>query len=186
MGSLHPPLPVKLFVAMLASELTLFAVCAHELSAVYGQVDIESDVTPWDHTDYYLAEMGPGLQRKFLFFERLIDPAELATIKRFTVSLEDRLRQTTVGRAARRINLDPGYVTEAKVVLSTTKDFPHRIYIGNDMYAESTLHYDRNEGAFLPREHTYPDFRTLRCRELFQQARDRLRASLGKKIGKQP
>lgn len=180
MGSLLSPLPVKLFVAMLASDPALFAVCAQELSAVYGQVDIESDVTPWDHTDYYLAEMGPGLQRKFLFFEQLIDPAELAPIKRFTVSLEDRLRQTRVGRAVRRINLDPGYVTEAKVVLSTTKDFPHRIYIGDAVYAESTLHYDRNDRSFLPREHTYPDFRAARCREMFKKARERLRASLGK------
>ncbi len=180
MGQPRDPLPARLFIGMLTPEPPLFAACRQDLEAVYGPADAVSETAPWDHTDYYLAEMGPGLLRQFLFFRELIDPGGLAAVKRHTLSLEDRLRRNAEPGAPRRVNLDPGYVTEAKVVLATTKDFAHRIYIGQGIYAEATLRFDRDAGTFLSCEHTYPDFRAPRCRELFRQARAGLRRSMGK------
>jgi len=99
---------------------------------------------PWELTDYYSRELGENLGRKFLGFERLIDPERLAGIKSFTNRLEGKFSEG----GARRINLDPGYLDSAKLVLPTTKNRDHRIYIGQGIFAEVTLHF-RSKG-FLP------------------------------------
>ncbi len=178
MGTPHAPLPVKLFVGMLSADPVLFDSCAEILRARYGPIDRESQILPWDRTEYYREEMGTGLGRKFLFFERLIDPGDLAEIKRFTDTVERDLGIKTGNAVRRRINLDPGYITEAKVVLASTKDFSHRLYIGSGIYAEVTLQYRSQERAYAPLEHTFPDYRSEAYRALFGEARDRLRTAL--------
>jgi len=180
MGEIRPPLPAKFFIGMLSPELSLFDACAEVLRGEYGSVDIESAVFPWDGTDYYRDEMGGAIYRKFLFLQRLLDPAALPSVKKFTNTLEDTFSLPSEGPAKRRINLDPGYVTEAKVVLATTKDFSHRLYIGCGIYAEVTLRYSAKDRQFMPHELTYPDFRREDYRTLFRQARENLRAGLGK------
>jgi hypothetical protein len=178
MGNVHPPIPVKLFVGMITGEEGLFQTCTERLAEAYGHVDLRSEVLPWAHSDYYRDEMGADLRRMFIFFERLIDPGALSSIKHDAMRLEHELTISAASRMRRRINLDPGYVTEAKVVLATTKDFPHRLYIGGNIYAESTLHYSKGSGTYLAVDHTYPDFRTPYCIDLFRQAREYLRARL--------
>lgn len=178
MGTVHAPMPAKLFIGMLAQDTGLFQTCTKRLVDAYGQVDMRSEVLPWEHTDYYREEKGSDLRRVFIFFDRLIDPGELPSIKHFTVQLEQEHASTDASGSHRRVNLDPGYITEAKVVLATTKDFPHRIYIGENLYAESTLHYSKHSGTYLPVEHTYPDFRSQYCRVLFSRAREKLRTQL--------
>jgi len=69
-------------------------------------------------------------------------------------------------------------VTEAKVVLATTKDFSHRVYIGSNMYAEVTLRYSIKERQFTSCEYTYPDYRMDEYRAVFNQARELLRLAL--------
>jgi hypothetical protein len=122
--------------------------------------------------------MGTDLRRMFIFFERLIDPGDLSRIKLHSMHLEEELSPTIASTSQRVVNLDPGYVTEAKVVLATTKDFPHRIYIGEGIYAESTLHYSKKSGTYLAVDHTYPDFRSRYSRNLFNKARKKLRTTL--------
>lgn len=162
---------------MLSPEPTLFAECAGILRREYGPLDFESDVWPWEMTDYYRAEMGPGLLRKFIFCERLIDPSGLQEIKIFTNAVEREFTMAGSAPPRRRINIDPGYVTEAKVVLATTKDFSHRIYIGGGIYAEVTLRYNTVERGFTAFEYTYPDYRTDAYRTLFNDARELLRSA---------
>jgi hypothetical protein len=178
MGVIRNPLPVKLFTGMFSPEPALFEDCAGLLSAAYGPIDYESDVLPWDTTDYYHEEMGSHLYRKFVFFKELADPGCLSTAKLFTNGIEDKFSLKTADGARRRINVDPGYVTEAKVVLATTKDFSHRVYIGDNIYAEVTLQYSSRERTFSACDHTYFDFRTDAYRLLFNNARDMLREGL--------
>ena len=184
MGTLRPPIPAKLFVGMITNEEALFAACTQQLAVRYGPADLQSAALPWDHSDYYRTEMGTGLLRVFVFFERLIDPGALADIKRSTVLMEQGLSRPGTSGAHRRMNLDPGYLTEAKVVLATTKDFPHRIYVGNSVYAESTLHYAKHLRSFQAVGHTYPDFRSDTSLELFNRARDLLRKALAQQEGR--
>jgi hypothetical protein len=178
MGKLHAPIPAKLFVGMISRDTGLFPTCAERLAETYGPVDMRSEVLPWDHSDYYRDEMGTDLRRMFLFFDRLIDPGDLARIKLHTIQLEEVLSCPAASPSRRAVNLDPGYITEAKVVLATTKDFPHRIYIGEGVYAESTLHYSKISRTYLAVDHTYPDFRSPYCRDLFNKAREKLRRAL--------
>jgi hypothetical protein len=56
----------------------------------------------------------------------------------------------------RRVDVDPGYLTRTKLVLATTKDYAHRVYLGRGIYAEVTLSY--RQGAFHPWPWTYPDY----------------------------
>ena len=178
MGNLHAPIPVKLFLRMISREPGLFAECTRLFAQVFGPVDIVSSVTPWDHSEYYREEMGTGLLRRFIFFEPLVDPELLAAAKHQAIMIESSFSEPAATADRRRINLDPGYLTEAKVVLATTKDFPHRIYIGRSIYAESTLHYHKGSRSYQPVEHTYPDFRTEYSLKLFNGARDVLRSRL--------
>ncbi len=181
MGTLRHPLPVKLFVGMLSPERPLFDACAEILIKEYGPLEAESALFPWCGTDYYRDELGFNILRKFLFFERTIDPGALSSIKHFTNRLERTYAVQSGDTLRRRINLDPGYITEAKVVLATTKDFVHRLYIGDGIYAEVTLRYDAKQRSFEPHDHTYPDYRAQEYLDLFNAARENLRADLSKK-----
>ena len=176
MGTARKPLSVKLFSGMLSNDVRLFDEAAELLAAEYGPIDMKSGLVPWNWTDHYREEMGNGLLRRFVFFERLADPAVLPSLKLFTNRAEERFA-TRDGIPRRRINLDPGYLTEAKVVLATTKDYAHRIYIGAGIYAEVPLNYHGN--GFVPLGTTYPDYRSAEVLLLFTRARELLRSALG-------
>jgi hypothetical protein len=178
MGTTHPPLPVKLFVGMLSADRELFDQAATALADKYGPVDLRSEPVPWKHTGYYRDEMGESLFRCFLFFERLADPGVLPAVKRTTNFIEEQFSSGPGNPRPRRINIDPGYLTEAKVVLATTKDYTHRLYIGEGIYAEVTLQYRGR--SFHAIETTYPDYRMQSVITLFMKARGCLRASLGR------
>jgi hypothetical protein len=180
MAAIRQPIPVKLFVGMISSEPSLFDECAELLSTEFGPLDLRAPIVVWDKTEYYRQEMGTDLLRTFVFFERLLDPEQLATIKHMTNLIEKRLSHTASNN--RRINLDPGYITEAKVVLASTKDFSHRVYIGRHIYAEVTLQFREQGKTFVALEHTYPDFRRNDLIEIFNGARELLRAALKKKV----
>jgi hypothetical protein len=170
MGVPKPPKPVKLFVGMIAQNMQWFEMAADSLQASYGPIDFESLPKPWDYTQYYAQELGHPLLRKFIFFERLMPPDELWKIKRGTHEIEMQLGRVIHGKLYRRVNLDPGYLTQSKVVLATTKDFAHRIYLQDGIYAEVTLIYQGK--GFHPLPYTYPDYRTKEYLELFNQARE--------------
>jgi hypothetical protein len=178
MREIRSPIPVKLFIGMLSPDPALFAECTEMLSGEYGPVDYQSEIAPWTNSNFYQDEMGPGILRKFIFFERLLDPGELSAIKINTTRIEKNLADMAGNRSRRRINLDPGYVTEAKVVLATTKDYSHRLYIGNGIYAEVTLRYGTRERSFTPFDHTYLDYCSEPYRAMFNKARELLRTAL--------
>lgn len=184
MREIRNPLPVKLFIGMLSPEPALFDACADILSREYGPVDYHSEPVPWSNSDFYREEMGSGILRKFIFFERLMDPGDLPAIKINTIGLEKNLVAQEGGRARRRINLDPGYVTEAKVVLATTKDYSHRLFIGKGLYAEVTLRYGNKERSFVPFDYTYLDYCSETYKEMFNKARALLRTALQRPVRK--
>ena len=159
--------PVKLFTGMLSPDVSIFDQLKVKLETLFGPSDMESPVWTWKHTTYYEKEMGAGLKRKFVFFEKLINPGEIAGIKLKTVELEKEYLNESGGRI---INLDPGYLDAAKLVLATTKDFAHRIYLSNGIYGEVTLIYSGKNYQSLP--YTFPDYRTDDYLEVFRKARE--------------
>lgn len=175
MGIARTPQPVKLITSLLSGELTLLDRVRDELAGIYGPIDSVSEPLPFDHTDYYAAEHGPDLQRLIVTFEQLIDPGDLPVIKNRTNELEESLAR----EGKRPINIDPGYVALGKMVLASTKDHAHRIYLGQGIYAEGTLVYQR--GKFRPWPWTYPDYGSDRYCALFYEIRERYKKQLRSK-----
>ncbi len=123
----------------------------------FGPVALESPSYPFIHSLYYVPEMGRDLIKFFWAFARPFPMDSLIEAKLFTNALEEELGEYKDGRLHRVVNLDPGYLTDAQLVLATTKGYSHRIYLGRGIYAEVTLVY--RHGAFRPLEWTYPDYR---------------------------
>jgi hypothetical protein len=98
-------------------------------------------------------------------FERPRPRGYLARAKHTAVWIEQRLSEA--GR--RTVNIDPGYVDPAQVVLATAKNYSHRIYIGKGYYAEVTLIY--SGGDFRPLDWTYPDYRGETALTFFRELR---------------
>jgi hypothetical protein len=132
-----------------------------------GSFKEESPVFPFVHTSYYADEMGEAIKRKYIIFDREASPAELAQIKHTTNAIETRLAKD--GR--RTVNIDPGYIHLAKVVLASAKDFSHRIYIGKGIFAEVTLLFVNKSFQTLP--WTYPDYSQTETIDFFNTVRNR-------------
>jgi hypothetical protein len=145
----------------------------------FGPVDYESERLPFTYTDYYTPEMGPGLFRRFIGHRYLVDPHEgLIAAKLKALELENRFAVN----GSRRINIDPGYLSLSKLVLSSTKDFYHRIYIGKGLFAEVTLNYTRKEG-FTGYPWTFPDYKTSDYRNIMLEMRNIYKLQLKEESG---
>ncbi len=175
------PAPAKLIVGMLSGRRELLGEAGERLSRDHGPVDLRSRVWDFDFTDYYQRQMGTGLLRQFISFERLVPPEAIAAVKQGTNGIEAEFAAAGAGGPPRPVNLDCGYVTEGKLVLASTKDFAHRIYLGGGIFAEVTLEYAG--GAWRAGPHTFPDYASGLYDEFLTAARSRLAAQLRRKEG---
>jgi len=172
MWELKKPLPVKLIIGILAADTYCLQTAIDELKNEFGTLDLQSDVWQFTQTDYYRDELGAEPLRQFVTVDKLIDPGELAKIKRKTNRIEQKLANDLGHALPRPINLDPGVIELSKLVLASTKNFSHRIYIGESIYAELTLTY--NKGSWQSFEYTFPDYKQGRYFLFFNIVRNRL------------
>lgn len=175
MGLCVPPDFVQPFVGFLAPSTETLDRAAARLEDLFGPPVLSSSDLPFGWTDYYEREMGAGLLRRLVGYQSLRDPGELAAWKEGTNGVEEELRRA-LGAPGRPANLDPGYLDLARVVLATTKDNAHRIYLGRSLYAEVTLTY--RDGDFRANPWTYPDYRSEPYLEFFRALRARYREEL--------
>ncbi|MGA1841076.1 MAG: DUF4416 family protein [bacterium] len=166
------PEPVKLFMGLILSQDTDLEMIKQELTSHFGRIDLQSPINPFDHTDYYIKEMGHGLQRCFLSFEDPASPDQLAEIKLLTNRLEIMKGEITGDGICRKVNIDPGILSLSNVILATTKNRAHRIYLSNGIYAEVTLIYSKNKG-WQPLDWTYPDYRISGTIKFFHSIREK-------------
>ncbi|MDZ7289127.1 MAG: phosphoribosylformylglycinamidine cyclo-ligase [candidate division KSB1 bacterium] len=165
MGIRKSPSPAALFMAVLfAPEISVEQVRA-VVTKEFGEILLQSPVYLFTHSDYYAEEMGGNLQKVFLLLNRLIDPATLVDWK-----LRAREVETEHARHGRRtINLDPGYLDASKLVLATTKNYDHRIYLDRGIYGDVQLRFRFQK--FHVNDWTYPDYRQPEHIAFFEQAR---------------
>ncbi|MGM0381843.1 MAG: DUF4416 family protein [bacterium] len=128
---------------------------SQQLADRYGEINFTAEAYPFNFTDYYNDELGADLQRRWLVFSEIFSSSEIVGRKKFCEQLEDQYRRAD---SSRRINIDPGYVFGAKFVLSSRKNNAHRIYLGNEVFAEVTLLY--KNGGWKALDWTYPEFST--------------------------
>jgi hypothetical protein len=165
--------PAKLFCGLIGHS---FDDAIDELTRRFGSVDLKMEAIPFAYTDYYKDEMGENLLRDWVTFEKLIDEEDIGKIKNITCGIEKKLSL----RGRRTVNIDPGYVNLSRVVLASTKDYSHRIYIGNGIFAEVTLIYKKK--TFTPLPWTYPDYRDNI--EFFERVRKKLYINVNIKMQK--
>jgi hypothetical protein len=168
----QPPKPAKLVIGVISRDTGKIGAVAEALVEKFGLVDIVSPWSAFDFTQYYEKEMGAGLKRRLISFKALISQEALSEIKRFTNSVESRLLQD----GKRSVNIDPGYLLAERFVLATGKNFSHRIYIGQGIYADLTLVYTK--GGFQPLPWTYPDYAGECIRGFLEKVRAKYRADL--------
>ena len=120
------------------------------LSEIWGVPEIQSQAVPFDKTDYY-HDIDPDLSRVFLCFPGLVNPEGLADWKHQAIGIEAQSRQPV-----RAVNIDPGYVDGARLVLASTKDHALRIYLRDGIFAEVTMRYKFKKWASF--DYSFPDF----------------------------
>lgn len=173
-----------LVVGLLYRERAFRSEAEHLLTDKFGPVEEISREIPFDFTDYYEREMGAGLMRAWVCFQRAVAPGYLVEAKFATLEMEEKLstRDTEGNQILRRVNLDPGILTLHNLVLISTKNAAHRVcvYSGGEksplsvsfLFAEPTLIF--RSGHYRALEWTYPDYRTEGCLEFLLTCRRRL------------
>ena len=88
MGTILKTHPVKLIFGAITSSPALFSEIPEKLTKSFGAIDYRSRIMDFDCTDYYTAEMGRDLKRRFFSIKKLIDPGKLSEIKLKTNKME--------------------------------------------------------------------------------------------------
>ena len=166
MGNTRPYPPVKLIAAIATCDTALWPECRQKLESLYSAIDMAMDWYDFHHTDYYRAEMGSALHKRMISFQEVILAEQLPAIKLASNQLE---AEFSMGDK-RRINIDPGYICAPRLVLATTKDYSHRLYLGSGIFGDIHLQYQK--GGFQPREWTYPDYREPAVLQFFNEVRE--------------
>src|SRR5690348_9844561 len=117
MAAAHLPDPVVLIIATFSRHIEVLAWARAKLEAVFGPVARASPPFEFNQTRYYEPTMGPGLRKQFLVFDRLVDAGCLPDVKRLTNDLEAELAGTKTYPEVRPLNLDPGVLTQGKLLL---------------------------------------------------------------------
>lgn len=150
----HPGDPlVKKIVALLVprKNAEIFDVASKLLYEVWGEPERISHFIPFTWTNYY-EDISPELDRCFFSYPGLYNMSELPDWKILTCRLEKATGTT------RRINLDPGTIDGARLLLASTKGHAHRIYLRDGIFAEVTL--CRRKGKWESFFYTFPDFKS--------------------------
>ena len=152
-----------------------------KLSKCWGPIVAQSAPIPFHAGGFYDAEMGLGLTKTMVAIEAFADPAGLADWKqqtnRWEADYADQwLQSGSDPKITRPINLDAGYLSQAKLVLATIKDRDHRIYLRDGIFAEVTLNYVGKR--WIHHRWSYPSYRTEEVAGFAIRCRSRLRDHL--------
>ena len=163
MGQISEFKKVKLFCGLIFNQTAVAEKAKVILGDHFSSIDSQSAVIPFALTDYYQVEMGTPLFRQFVSFRELLSPEKLPEIKIYTNRVEKQL-----ARAGKRtINLDPGYMSDANVIIATCKNHYHRVPLKRGIYAHLEYVLKNKQISFLP--WTYPDFQSEPYLAFFKQ-----------------
>jgi hypothetical protein len=143
----------KLFFGLMYTDALLYEKTKGILSDKLGIVAKEGPEFDFSCTDYYTKEFGQGLKKRFIVMSTIILRTDLPKIKQFTCELETRF----ASNEKRQINIDPGYITLNNVVVASTKEFSHRIYLGEGIFGDLQMVLKKEKAEFFV--HTYADYR---------------------------
>ena len=169
------PKKAKLVISLFMKEKKNLLPVSKKLENQFGHIDLISSWLDFNFTSYYASEMGSPLFRRVLAFNSLISQQDLSYVKVFTNKIEKEYSENN----NRLINIDPGYLLLEKFVLATGKNFAHRIYIGDGIYADLTLIYQK--GSFNNLPWTYPDYAAENMKAFLTLIREKYKNNLNAK-----
>lgn len=173
MAKIREPEKALALVGFICGRDFDLATIAPDIASRLGRASLRSEAKPFNQTDYYGPEMGGDLVRQWWVFETPVMPDELLGLKIWSNSIEEKNQNEKNGR---RVNADPGLITLNSLILASTKNYSHRIYLGQGIYAETTLIYRHNR--FQSLDWTYPDYKTEDTLAFFSLAREYLKTIL--------
>ncbi len=168
--------PVVRFCAVISRHAEAIQWAIDRLAASWGGIAMRADAVSFDAHGFYAETMGDELRQVLVMLDGFVDPGGLADWKHLTMDWEREYAAASEHAEPRPLNLDPGYVTQAKMVLATIKDRDHRIYLTRGMFAEVTLNYVGKR--WVHHRWTYPSYRSDEVAQFSQACRDRLRNHL--------
>jgi hypothetical protein len=153
MSELIPSGNAFYFLSILYLEKIDIAPIVDEFKAISGQL-VHFTHSFFPMKDFYSREMGEkdSLRRLIILGQnkmakdRLVELKIWATKKEFLFSINNK----------RTINIDVGILSLENVILATGKNFVHRIYLKDGVYADLNLIFKENTFSSLP--WTYPDY----------------------------
>lgn len=179
MGIPRPHPPTILIAAIFSRHAEALDWALERIRNAWGEVPLLSPRFEHNETAYYNRMMGDGLHKQLVGVAGTFDPALLAEMKLVSNAWEAEYAQLHSFPEERPLNIDPGYVTPMKVVLASTKDRAHRIYLRDGIYAEECLYY--HQRSWTGRPWTYPDYLRGDYHAFLTQVRNRLQADFIKK-----
>ncbi|MDY6821377.1 MAG: DUF4416 family protein [Deferribacterota bacterium] len=136
---------------------------------VLGQVLFNTKVFDFIHTDYYNDKMVTPLKKCFIVYTLIDYPHRLPVLKRLFVNLEKKY----IYLNKRMFNIDIGYIALEKIVVASTKNFSHRIYLKGGIYGD--LQFIRKDGKYRPLQWTFQDYKQDFVLSFFERARNYLK-----------
>ena len=176
MASIRTVEPVVRFCAIISRNAKLRSNAVELIASHWGKPIILSPELNFEAGGFYAKTMGTDLKKRLGAFEGFVDPADLADWKHQTNGWEAELAAEFSDQELRPLNLDPGYMSQAKLVLATIKDRDHRIYLRDGIFAEVTLTYVGK--AWHHHRWSYPSYRTDEVARFAGECRTRLRKHL--------
>lgn len=173
MPDLPEPLPVCVFAAVLHRDATALEHAVDVMTHHWGPADAVSEPFPFTATDYYRDEMGADLNRLLVSFADPAPADSLPRLKHDAMAMEQALAGPLGQRTA---NIDVGYLDYHKVVLASTKEGRHKVYLSRGIWADMTLAYEK--GAYHAFPWTFADFATDTYHPFLLDARLRYRHTL--------
>ena len=171
MGSIRSDYPAKLVIAIFSRHVDQLDRLQEQAAVRFGKISHSSPRFDFDDTRYYEAAMGQGLQKMFLMIEGWFDVSQMASIKVETNRWEEEAAKSGSFPEARPLNIDPGYLTATKLVLASTKERAHRIFLQQGIFAEVTMKY---VGGWQFYPWTYSDYQRPESTHFFSNCRDYL------------
>ena len=156
MGNIREKAPrVHPFAAVMFPDRELYAKSMALLKERFGEVlGVGPVFKVSDFTQYYVKEFGDSLQKQFIVFKKPVSVDHLYRAKLWSNKVEVTIKEPE--NEKRYVNIDPGYLAPSKFVLFSSKDFSHRIYQGEGIFAEITMLY--MHGEFHKMGWTYNDY----------------------------
>lgn len=149
------------------------------LERTWGKLRYRGKLYAFDRTDYYTPEMGEGLYRGVVSFEKEISPETIVQEKERSNALELSLAASE-NPDARNVNIDIGYMDLDKVVLPSYKRGPFKLYGGNGVWLDMLLTYAK--GLFHSTAWAFEDFKRNPYQHDLQLIRERYKKIKNEKL----